>query len=55
MCLLGSVYPTCSFLSLLIRVAGWAKWMQWRYPVEVVYTDKAAFRATGAVEAAASL
>jgi len=34
---------------------GWAKYMEWKYPVEVVYSDKSAFRATGAVEAAASL
>lgn len=34
---------------------GWAKFMQWKYPVEVVYTSKRAFQATGAVAAGASL
>ncbi|KAI9887549.1 MAG: hypothetical protein M1823_000640 [Watsoniomyces obsoletus] len=34
---------------------GWARWMEWRYPVEVVITNKAAFKGTGAVVAAASL
>ncbi|RDL39064.1 Uncharacterized protein BP5553_03404 [Venustampulla echinocandica] len=33
----------------------WAKYMEWIYPVEVRITNKAAFRAAGAVEAAASL
>ncbi|KAM0795162.1 hypothetical protein BDR22DRAFT_894411 [Usnea florida] len=34
---------------------GWAKFMQWKYPVEVVFTSKKTFQAAGAVEAAASL
>ncbi|KAI9681574.1 MAG: hypothetical protein M1829_000771 [Trizodia sp. TS-e1964] len=34
---------------------GWAKWMEWRYPVEVTITSKAEFRATGMIGAAASL
>ena len=34
---------------------GWAKFMQWKYPVEVVYTSKRTFQATGAVAAGASL
>jgi len=34
---------------------GWAKYMQWMYPVEVRFTNKSAFRAAGAVEAAATL
>lgn len=34
---------------------GWAKFMQWKYPVEVVFTSKKTFNAAGAVEAAASL
>jgi len=33
----------------------WAKYMEWMYAVEVRYTDKGAFRAAGAVEAAASI
>lgn len=36
-------------------VAGWAKWMQWKYPVQVVVTDKPAWRAAGVVDALASL
>ncbi|KAF2456798.1 hypothetical protein BDY21DRAFT_364361 [Lineolata rhizophorae] len=34
---------------------GWAKFMEWKYPVEVVITSPATFKATGAVEAGASL
>lgn len=34
---------------------GWAKFMEWKYPVEVVFTSKRTFKAAGAVEAAASL
>ena len=29
--------------------------MEWKYPVEIVVTNKAAFKGTGMVEAAASL
>ena len=35
--------------------AGWGKWMEWMYPVEVKITNKKAFNAAGAVEAAATL
>ncbi|KAI9826668.1 MAG: hypothetical protein M1819_007302 [Sarea resinae] len=34
---------------------GWAKFMEWKYPVEVVVTSKSAFRGTGAIEAASPL
>ncbi|KAG9203228.1 hypothetical protein B5807_04208 [Epicoccum nigrum] len=34
---------------------GWAKFMEWKYPVEIVITNKTAFKAAGAVEAAATL
>lgn len=34
---------------------GWAKYMEWNFPVKVEITNKAAFRAVGAIEAAASL
>ncbi|EHL00254.1 hypothetical protein GLAREA_03147 [Glarea lozoyensis ATCC 20868] len=34
---------------------GWAKYMTWKYPVEVRFTNKGAFNAAGAVEAAATL
>ncbi|KAJ9203492.1 hypothetical protein DTO166G4_991 [Paecilomyces variotii] len=34
---------------------GWTKFMEWKYPVEIVVTNKAAFKGTGAVEAASSL
>ncbi|KAI9742705.1 MAG: hypothetical protein M1818_003846 [Claussenomyces sp. TS43310] len=33
----------------------WAKYMEWMYPVQVRYTNKAAFKAAGVVEAAATL
>lgn len=36
-------------------MAGWAKFMEWNYPVEVVFTSKKTFKAAGAVEAAATL
>ncbi|KIW69149.1 hypothetical protein PV04_05042 [Phialophora macrospora] len=34
---------------------GWKQFMEWKYPVEIVITNKAAFRGIGAIEAAASL
>ncbi|KAL2441503.1 hypothetical protein ABEF95_015195 [Exophiala dermatitidis] len=34
---------------------GWKQFMEWKYPVEIVVTNKAVFRGVGAVEAAASL
>jgi hypothetical protein len=34
---------------------GWAKFMEWKYPVEIVITNKAAFKGAGAIEAAATL
>ncbi|KIW11391.1 hypothetical protein PV08_10691 [Exophiala spinifera] len=34
---------------------GWKRFMEWRYPVEIVVTNKAAFKGTGAIVAAASL
>ncbi len=36
-------------------IAGWAKYMEWMYPVEVRITNKSAFRAAGAISAAATL
>ena len=35
--------------------AGWKRWMEWRYPVEVVVTSRLAFEGAGAVAAAAAL
>lgn len=34
---------------------GWKQFMEWKYPVEIVFTNKSAFKAAGALEAAASL
>ncbi|KAL5373759.1 hypothetical protein DPSP01_012451 [Paraphaeosphaeria sporulosa] len=34
---------------------GWAKFMTWKYPVEIVVTNPTSFKAAGAVEAAASI
>jgi hypothetical protein len=42
----------CANVSCLL---GWARFMEWKYPVEVVVTNKAAFRGAGAIGAAASL
>jgi hypothetical protein len=39
----------------VLTVAGWAKFMEWKYPVEIVITNKAAFKGAGAIEAAATL
>jgi len=33
----------------------WAKYMEWMYPVEVRFTNETAFKAAGAVSAAATL
>ena len=34
---------------------GWKQYMEWNFPVEVVVTNKAAFKGAGIIEAAASL
>ncbi|KAF2211677.1 hypothetical protein CERZMDRAFT_42766 [Cercospora zeae-maydis SCOH1-5] len=34
---------------------GWAKFMEWKYPISVEITSPGAFKGAGAVEAAASL
>ncbi|EUC35550.1 hypothetical protein COCCADRAFT_90473 [Bipolaris zeicola 26-R-13] len=34
---------------------GWAKFMEWKYPVEVTISSPKTFKLTGAVEAAATL
>ncbi|KAF2686220.1 hypothetical protein K458DRAFT_416526 [Lentithecium fluviatile CBS 122367] len=34
---------------------GWAKFMEWKYPVEIVVTSPKLFKGAGLVEAAASL
>lgn len=34
---------------------GWAKYMEWMYPVEVRFTSSKTFKAAGAVEVAASI
>lgn len=36
-------------------IIGWAKYMEWQYPVSVEITNKGLFRASGVVEAASSL
>ena len=35
--------------------AGWAKFMEWKYPVEIVFSSPKTFKLAGAAEAAASL
>lgn len=39
----------------LTNGSGWAKFMEWKYPVSVEVTSPGVFKGTGAVEAAASL
>lgn len=34
---------------------GWAKFMEWKYPVEVVITSPTLFKGAGVIEAAATL
>lgn len=34
---------------------GWAKFMEWKYPVEIVISNPASFKGAGAIEAAATL
>ena len=34
---------------------GWAKFMEWKYPVEIVISSPGAFKMAGAIEAAATL
>lgn len=34
---------------------GWAKYMEWQYPVNVVITSPSSFKGAGAIEAAATL
>jgi len=42
-------------LWLILTMPGWAKYMTWAYPVEVVVTNPAEFAAAGIVAAAAPL
>ena len=34
---------------------GWTKFMEWKYPVEIVVTSRRSFRAAGIIEAASPL
>jgi len=34
---------------------GWAKYMEWKYPVEIVVSNPGTFKLAGAIEAAATL
>ncbi|OJD13477.1 hypothetical protein AJ78_06067 [Emergomyces pasteurianus Ep9510] len=43
------------FLGRKCAYWGWAKMMEWKYPVEIVVQNKAAARSAGVIEAAASL
>lgn len=40
---------------LMAIFTGWSRFMQWKYPVEVVIQNPGAFKAAGVVEAAATL
>jgi hypothetical protein len=39
----------------MYRMIGWAKYMEWKYPVHIEITNPGLFKGIGAVEAAASL
>ncbi|PGH30271.1 hypothetical protein GX50_06958 [[Emmonsia] crescens] len=43
------------FLGRKCAYWGWAKMMEWKYPVEIVVQNKAVARCAGVIEAAASL
>ncbi|KAI1004561.1 hypothetical protein K3495_g3656 [Podosphaera aphanis] len=43
------------FLGRKFAFWSWAKFMTWKYPVEVKFTSKTTFEALGAIQAAASL
>lgn len=43
------------FAAALTLKIGWAKYMEWKYPVSVEITSPAAFKGAGAIQAAASL
>ena len=52
----GSPSPKSSKIpSKTDRTLGWAKFMEWKYPVQVVVTSPKTFKTTGAVEVAAAL
>jgi hypothetical protein len=55
MCILGCVIAEHRHSRRMLTNVGWAKWMEWKYPVEIVISNPKAFKLTGAVEAAASL
>lgn len=60
MCLLGyasenEMNAVLVLFEVLTRETGWAKFMEWKYPVIVEVTSPAAFKGAGAVQAAASL
>lgn len=40
---------------VLTCFSGWAKFMEWKYPVEIVFSSPKTFKLAGAVEAAATL
>lgn len=45
-----------TYMQSLIRSrTGWAKFMEWKYPVTIEITSPGSFKAAGAVEAAATL
>jgi NAD/NADP transhydrogenase beta subunit len=39
----------------VLTFVGWAKYMEWQYPVEIVFTNPKTFKLAGAIEAAATL
>lgn len=49
------VYNRCENIWLISRFTGWTRFMQWKYPVEVVVTSPGLFKGAGIIEAAATL
>jgi hypothetical protein len=48
-------YNVCESVWLIAALTGWTRFMQWKYPVEVVVTSPGLFKGAGVIEAAASL
>ena len=51
----GNVSAKFAIGAVLIMGAAWGKFMEWKYPVEIVITSPTTFKTAGAVEVAASL
>lgn len=51
----SSISTRTDALQVANEFLGWAKFMEWKYPVEVVFSSPKTFKLAGAIEAAATL